>query len=84
MNNLDTVWASLSSADRIVLLGHDRNLLTDAEKTRLASLAAAKADRRAQVTATARKPARAGQGNRGQGTRGQGTRGQVTRARRAA
>lgn len=58
MNNLDAVWASLSSADRIVLLGHDRDLLTDGEKARLAALAAEKADRRAQPRNQTRNPGR--------------------------
>lgn len=45
MNNLDAVWAGLSTADRIVLLGHDRALLSDEDKARLAAVAAAKAQR---------------------------------------
>lgn len=45
MNNLDAVRASLPSADKIVLLGHDNALLTDDDKVRLAAVAAAKADR---------------------------------------
>lgn len=49
MNNLDTVWAGLSTADRIVLLGHDRLELSTDDKAALAALAAAKADRRAVV-----------------------------------
>lgn len=70
MNNLDAVWASLSSADRVVLLGHDRDLLTDGEKARLASVAAAKADRRAQPRATGRAAGRrTNRGGRG-GARG--------------
>lgn len=60
MNNLDAVWAGLSTADRIVLLGHDNPLLSDEDKTRLATLAAAKADRSAAArpaprTRTARR-----------------------------
>ena len=38
-DKFDRVWASLSSADRIVLLGHDRPELTVAEKVRLAAVA---------------------------------------------
>lgn len=56
MNNLDAVWAGLSTADRIVLLGHDRVLLTDEDKIRLAAVAAAKAER--TLTATKRAPRR--------------------------
>ncbi|MFL6023344.1 MAG: hypothetical protein ACJ72O_08395 [Marmoricola sp.] len=39
MGVLDRVWAGLSSADRIVLLGHDRPELSVADKVRLAALA---------------------------------------------
>lgn len=38
-DKFDRVWASLSSADRIVLLGHDRPDLTTADKVRLAAVA---------------------------------------------
>lgn len=38
-DKFDRVWASLPSADRIVLLGHDRPDLTPAEKVRLAAVA---------------------------------------------
>ena len=38
-DKFDRVWASLSSADRIVLLGHDRPDLTAADKVRLAAVA---------------------------------------------
>lgn len=38
-DKFDRVWASLPSADRIVLLGHDRPDLTPADKVRLAAVA---------------------------------------------
>jgi hypothetical protein len=38
-DKFDRVWASLPSADRIVLLGHDRSDLTPADKVRLAAVA---------------------------------------------
>ncbi|RNL81384.1 hypothetical protein [Nocardioides marmorisolisilvae] len=38
-DTFDRVWASLSDADRIVLLGHARPDLTVAEKVRLAAVA---------------------------------------------
>jgi hypothetical protein len=56
VNRLDAVWASMTTGDRIVILGHDRPYLDDADKVRLASLVAAKADR----TSNLRKPARRG------------------------
>jgi hypothetical protein len=40
-DKLDRVWATLSAGDRIVLLGHDRDELTAADKQRLAALAQA-------------------------------------------
>lgn len=38
-DRFDRVWASLPSADRIVLLGHDRPDLTPVDKVRLADVA---------------------------------------------
>jgi hypothetical protein len=38
-DKFDRVWASLPSADRLVLLGHDRPDLTTADKVRLAAAA---------------------------------------------
>jgi hypothetical protein len=38
-DKFDRVWASLPSADRFVLLGHDRSELTPADKVRLATVA---------------------------------------------
>jgi hypothetical protein len=38
-DKFDRVWASLPSADRLVLLGHDRSELTPADKVRLAAAA---------------------------------------------
>jgi hypothetical protein len=38
-DKFDRVWASLPSADRLVLLGHDRPDLTAADKVRLAAAA---------------------------------------------
>lgn len=38
-DKFDRVWASFPSADRIVLLGHDRPDLTPAEKVRLGDIA---------------------------------------------
>jgi hypothetical protein len=40
-DKFDRVWASLPSADRIALLGHDRPDLTATEKVRLAAVAGA-------------------------------------------
>lgn len=41
MNHLDEVWARMSSSDRVVLLGHDRDELNAADRIRLAKAAAA-------------------------------------------
>ena len=38
-DKFERVWASLPSADRIVLLGHDRADLTPADKVKLAAVA---------------------------------------------
>ena len=38
-DKFDRVWATLPSADRIVLLGHDRPDLSPADKVRLAAVA---------------------------------------------
>ena len=38
-DKFDRVWASLPSADRLVLLGHDRPDLTPADKVKLAAVA---------------------------------------------
>lgn len=38
-DKFDRVWASLPSADRVVLLGHDRLDLTPGDKVKLAALA---------------------------------------------
>ena len=38
-DKFDRVWASLPSADRIVLLGHDRPDLTPEDKVKLAAVA---------------------------------------------
>ncbi len=38
-DKFERVWASLPSADRIVLLGHDRPELTPADKVKLATVA---------------------------------------------
>jgi len=38
-DKFDRIWASVSSADRHVLLGHDDDVLTPADKIRLARLA---------------------------------------------
>ena len=38
-DRFDRVWASLSDADRFVLLGHNRPNLTTADKVRLAAAA---------------------------------------------
>jgi len=38
-DKFDRVWASLPSADRLVLLGHDRPDLTPADKVKLADVA---------------------------------------------
>lgn len=38
-DKFDRVWASLPSADRIVLLGHDRPELTPEDKVKLAAVA---------------------------------------------
>jgi hypothetical protein len=81
MNNLDAVWASLTSADRIVLLGHDRDFLTDGEKARLAAVAADKADRRATVRSAPRGQVR---GRSGAQNRSRGRGGRAQRGRRAA
>lgn len=40
-DQFDRVWASLPSADRLVLLGHDRPELTPTEKVRLAAVVGA-------------------------------------------
>lgn len=40
VNNLDTVWSSLSSADRFALLGHDRDELDANDRARLATMIA--------------------------------------------
>jgi len=37
-DKFDRIWASMSSADRLVLLGHDRDALTVADKIRLAAI----------------------------------------------
>lgn len=41
VDKFDRIWNGLSTADRIVLLGHDRDTLTAADKIRLAKVAAA-------------------------------------------
>lgn len=38
VDKFERVWASLSGADRIALLGHDRDTLTVADKIRLAAI----------------------------------------------
>jgi len=38
-DQFDRIWASLSDADRIVLLGHTHPVLTTADKVRLAAIA---------------------------------------------
>jgi hypothetical protein len=38
-DKFDRVWASLPSADRLMLLGHDRPDLTPADKAKLAAVA---------------------------------------------
>ena len=38
INNLDLVWAKMPAADRIVLVGHDNNYLTDEDRTRVMAL----------------------------------------------
>jgi hypothetical protein len=40
-DKFDRVWASLPSADRVVLLGHDRPDLTPEDKVKLAAVAQA-------------------------------------------
>ncbi len=49
-DKFDQVWASLSDADRVVLLGHTHPNLTTADKVRLAA-AARRARRRPRSTA---------------------------------
>lgn len=39
-NRLDDIWSGLCAADRVVLLGHDRDVLDSADKMRLAKVAA--------------------------------------------
>lgn len=56
VNRLDAVWASMTTADRIVILGHDRPYLDDAEKVRLSALVAAKADRTANLRPSRKSP----------------------------
>lgn len=38
LDQIERVWMSLSSADRMVLLGHDRDELEAADKVRLAAI----------------------------------------------
>lgn len=40
-DKFEQIWAAMSGADRQVLLGHDRDEITAAEKLRLGALAAA-------------------------------------------
>jgi hypothetical protein len=40
-DKFDRVWTTLPAGDRIVLLGHDRDELTTADKQRLAAVAQA-------------------------------------------
>jgi hypothetical protein len=43
--DIDAVWSNMPSADRIVLAGHDRNELDDADRARLLAIVSKRAQK---------------------------------------
>jgi len=54
-DKFERVWAALSSGDRVVLLGHDDDTLTVADKVRLAAISR-RLSRRVGPNSTSRTP----------------------------